>query len=96
MDYQNEYATFKKILALSADEICSNFKQKDLTLRNGKLFVSYKFTLYGIDGYISATFSIPKRCYTTIDMDYNFCRPAGLNNYDELKEVISHIITNHK
>ena len=96
MEFQNEYETFKKILALSTDEICSNFKQKDLILRNGKLFVFFTFNLYGIDGYISATFSIPQRCYTTIDMDYNFCRPAGLNNYDMLKEVIDHIIINHK
>lgn len=58
---------------------------------NGTIFCQYSFNRKGVNGWITATYDIKKQIYKSIDMDCNFCRPAGYNNYSELKNVIDHI-----
>lgn len=95
MERFDEYETFEKICSLSKEQISSIFHLKTLTLKNGNMFTSFVFELDGTSGYITSTYSITKNCFVQIDMDYNFCRPAGYNNYHQLDSVIRHIMENH-
>lgn len=96
MEKNDEYETFKKILALSKEQISKCFHNQELTLKKGQLFTNFHFKLDGVNGYITSTYSIDKNCFIQIDMDYNFCRPAGYNNYKELDDVIRHIMKNYE
>ena len=96
MKYFNEYEAFEKICNLSKEQISKYFHKKELTLKNGEFFTSFRFELDGVSGYITSTYSIDKSCFIQIDMDYNFCRPAGYNNYPQLDTVIRHIMKNYE
>lgn len=55
------------------------------------IFYWYKFTRKGVEGYITARYDLRGKKYNAINMDCNFGRPAGYNNYSELKSVMDHI-----
>ena len=96
MEKFNEYETFEKICNLSKEQISKYFHQKELTLKNGEFFTKFLFELDGVNGSITSTYSIDKNCFIQIDMDYNFSRPAGYNNYKQLNDVIRHIMNNYE
>lgn len=96
MEKFDEYETFEKICNLSKEQISKHFRKEELTLKNGEFFTIFRFELDGVNGYITSTYSIDKNCFIQIDMDYNFCRPAGYNNYKELDNVIRYIMKNYE
>lgn len=96
MEKFDEYETFEKICNLSKEQISKYFHKEELTLKSGEFFTIFRFELDGVNGYITSTYSIDKNCFIRIDMDYNFCRPAGYNNYEQLNDVIRHIMNNYE
>ncbi|CAI3220312.1 conserved hypothetical protein [Clostridium neonatale] len=70
----------------------SQFQEKEVeTNEDGSIFYHFTFVRKGVKGYITATYIPNKKIYKSIDMDCNFGRPAGYNNYAELKDVMDHI-----
>lgn len=94
--FEDEYKTFDMIKTLSSQQINDYFSAKDVNLTNGVLHLTYDFSINNITGWITASYDITLHNFTQVDMDYNFCRPAGLNNYPDLKNVIYHIVKHHK
>lgn len=92
MHFCNEKEIFQQIIALSPEEIDRIFNQTAISLSEGELYVRYEFTLDDIDGYIFAKYSLSKNTLLSVDMNYNFVRLAGLNNYPDLKDVFLRII----
>ena len=90
----NEKQIFTKVLSLSKNQIQSAFTLKTQNISNGKLFLSFDIVLDNDTGFITCTYNFNDKLFNSIDMDLNFRRPAGYNNYSELKDVILHILNN--
>ncbi len=70
----------------------SAFKQEEVTIGNdGYIFYSFTFTHKGVKGYITARYNPDENRYKSIDMNCNFCKTAGYNNYSELRGVMDYI-----
>lgn len=90
----DERAIFSKITSLSKEQVQSSIALKKQSLSNGELFLSFDIAIAEGTGNITCTYCIENSFFKSIDMDLNFGRPAGYNNYEELKDVILHIINN--
>ncbi|MDH2460346.1 hypothetical protein QDR06_02095 [Clostridium perfringens] len=88
MNYFSERNVMKELRGYSK----AQFEKNEITKeKDGCIFYSFKFSRKGAAGYITARYNPNKKIYESINMDCNFCRPAGYNNYTELKDVMDHI-----
>lgn len=88
MRYSSERNVIKELQSYSKSQFKEEQKEID---KDGSIFYQYSFVRNGYDGWITAIYDLNKQIYKSIDMDCNFRRPAGYNNYSDLKYVMDHI-----
>lgn len=92
----NEHVVIAAVLKFNPMEIKKHFSLKTLDLDSNGLFISFDFNYNGANGFLNGTYDFNSKRFKSVNMDINFVRPAGHNNYPNLHDVINHVITNIK
>ncbi|SCI46556.1 hypothetical protein [Intestinibacter bartlettii] len=87
--YNDERTVIRELQNYAKSQFVKRASTKE---SDGSVFYNFGFIYKGTEGYITSTYLPNKKAYKNIDMDCNFCRPAGYNNYIELKQVMDHIL----